>query len=47
MTGIKAKADTTEFAARFYPEARTSGKLALSVDHLRNEYTGRLERPAR
>jgi hypothetical protein len=47
VTGIKAKADITEFAARFYPEARTSGKLAVSVDHLWNEYTRRLERPAR
>jgi hypothetical protein len=46
VTGIKAKAEITEFAARFYPEARTSGKLALSVDHLWNEYRRRLERPA-
>ena len=46
VTGIKQKADIVQFAAAFYPEARTSAKLALSVDHLWNEYNRRLERPA-
>lgn len=46
VTGLKEKADIVRFAARFYPEARTSGKLALAVDHLWNEYRRRLERSA-
>jgi hypothetical protein len=46
VAGMKQKADIVRFAARFYPEARTSGKLALAVDHLWNEYSRRLERPA-
>jgi hypothetical protein len=46
VTGMKEKADIVQFAARFYPEARTSGRLALSVDDLWNEYSRRLERPA-
>lgn len=45
VTGMKEKRDIVEFAARFYPEARTSAKLALSVDHLWNEFGRRLERP--
>jgi hypothetical protein len=36
-----------QFAARFYPESRTSGALALAVDDLWNEHSRRLERPAR
>ena len=46
VAGMKEKADIVRFAARFYPEARTSGRLALSVDHLWNEYSRRRERPA-
>ena len=42
---LKEKADIVQFAARFYPEARTSGALALAVDDLWNEYSRRLERP--
>jgi hypothetical protein len=45
ITGLKEKSDIVEFAARFYPEARTSGRLMLSVDHLWNEYSRRLQRP--
>jgi hypothetical protein len=45
VTGLKEKSDIVEFAARFYPEARTSGRLMLSVDHLWNEYSRRLQRP--
>jgi hypothetical protein len=45
VTGLKEKSDIAEFAARFYPEARTSGRLMLSVDHLWNEYSRRLQRP--
>jgi hypothetical protein len=44
VTGMTQKADILRFAARFYPEARTSGKLALAIDHLWNEYSRRLER---
>jgi hypothetical protein len=46
VTGLKEKSDIVEFAARFYPEARTTGRLVLSVDHLWNEYSRRLQRPA-
>ncbi len=46
VAGLKEKASILRFAARFYPEARTSGKLALAVDRLWNEYSHRLERPA-
>jgi hypothetical protein len=46
VIGLKEKADIVEFAARFYPEARTSARLALSVEHLWNEYSRRLKRPA-
>ena len=45
-TGQKEKSDIVESGARFYPEARTSGRLMLSVDHLWNEYSRRLQRPA-
>jgi hypothetical protein len=41
----KEKADILRFTAGFYPEARTSGRLALAIDHLWNEYSCRLERP--
>ena len=44
VTGITEKANILRFAARFYPEARTSGKLVLAIDHLWNEYSRRLER---
>jgi hypothetical protein len=43
---MKEKGDILRFASRFYPEARTSGKLVLAIDHLWNEYSRRLERPA-
>jgi hypothetical protein len=46
VTGLIEKSDIVEFAARFYPEARTSGRLMLSVDHLWNEYSRRRQRPA-
>jgi hypothetical protein len=45
VTPMKDKADILRFAARFYPEACTSGRLALAVDYLWNEYSRRLERP--
>jgi hypothetical protein len=45
VTGMKEKADITQFAARFYPEARISGALVLAVDDLWNEYSRRRERP--
>jgi hypothetical protein len=45
VTHMTEKADISRFAARFYPEARTSGKLALAIDHLWSEYNRRLERP--
>lgn len=45
VVGMKEKADIVQFAARFYPEARTSGALVLAVDDLWNEYSRRLERP--
>jgi hypothetical protein len=44
VTGMKQKTDIMQFAARFYPEARTSAKLVLAIDHLWNEYIRRLER---
>jgi hypothetical protein len=46
VTGMKEKDEIVRFAARFYPEARTSGALVLAVDDLWNEYSRRLERPA-
>jgi hypothetical protein len=46
VSSMKEKSDIVRFAARFYPEARTSGALALAVDDLWNEYSRRLERPA-
>jgi hypothetical protein len=46
ISGMKEKGDILRFASRFYPEARTSGKLALAIDHLWNAYSRRLERPA-
>lgn len=46
VAGMKQRTDIVQFAARFYPEARTSGALALAVDDLWNEYNRRLERPA-
>ena len=42
---MKDKGDILRFASRFYPEARTSGKLVLAVDHLWNEYSRQPERP--
>jgi hypothetical protein len=46
VAGMKEKGDILRFASHFYPEARTSGKLVLAIDHLWNEYSRRLERPA-
>jgi hypothetical protein len=46
VTGMKEKSDILRFASRFYPEARTSGKLVLAIDHLWNEYRRQPERPA-
>ena len=45
VTGMKEKGDILHFASRFYPEARTSAKLLLAVDHLWNEHKRRLESP--
>jgi hypothetical protein len=45
VAGMKEKGDILRFASQFYPEAATSGKLRLAVDHLWNEYNRRLERP--
>ncbi|HLY57575.1 MAG TPA: hypothetical protein VKS60_18570 [Stellaceae bacterium] len=46
VAGLERKGDILAFASRFYPEARTSAKLALSIDQLWTEYARRLERPA-
>jgi hypothetical protein len=46
ISGMKEKGDILRFASRFYPEARTSGKLVLAIDHLWNEYSRRSERSA-
>jgi hypothetical protein len=45
VTGMKEKSDILRFASRFYPGARTSGKLVLAIDHLWTEYSRRRERP--
>lgn len=45
VTGLKEKGDIVRLASGFYPEARTSAKLLLAVDHLWNDYQQRLERP--
>jgi hypothetical protein len=34
VVGVRDKADLVAFASAFYPEARTSGKLMLSLDRL-------------
>jgi hypothetical protein len=44
VAGMREKGDILQFASRFYPEARTSAKLVLAVDHLWNEYSRRPER---
>lgn len=46
VVGLREKTEIVRFAARFYPEARISGKLALSVDYLWNEYTRCQRSPA-
>jgi hypothetical protein len=46
VAGMKEKGDILRFASRFYPEARTSAKLVLAIDHLWNEYIRQPERPA-
>lgn len=38
VVGIRDKSDLIGFAAAFYPEARTSGKLLLSLDRLWTAY---------
>jgi hypothetical protein len=45
VVGLKEKADILRFAAHFYPEARTSGKLALSIDYLWDEFARRRTGP--
>ena len=45
VADMKGKEDIVRLASGFYPEARTSAKLLLAVDHLWNEYNRRLERP--
>lgn len=45
VVGLKDKADILDFAARFYPEARTSAKLTLSLDHLWNQHIRRQQEP--
>jgi hypothetical protein len=44
VIGLERREDIVNFAARFYPEARVSGKLMLSVDYLWDEYTRRRQR---
>ena len=46
IAGLRDKGDILQFASRFYPEARTSAKLVLAVNHLWSEYSRRPERPA-
>jgi hypothetical protein len=41
VVGLQNKAEIVQFAARFYLEARVSGKLALLIDYLWNEYASR------
>jgi hypothetical protein len=38
VTGIKEKSEIVQFAAAFYPEARTSGRLLLSIEELWRAY---------
>ena len=42
---LESKAKIVEFAARFYPEARISGKLRLALDDLWNNYQARIVSP--
>jgi hypothetical protein len=42
IVGIESKAQIVDFAARFYPEARMSGKLRLALDDLWNSYRTKL-----
>jgi len=46
VAGMKEKGDIVRLASGFYPEARTSAKLLLAIDHLWNEYNQRLESQA-
>jgi hypothetical protein len=46
VIGMREKGAIVRLASGFYPEARTSAKLLLAVDHLWSEYNRRLERPA-
>ncbi|HMK90876.1 MAG TPA: hypothetical protein VK446_14740 [Methylocystis sp.] len=41
IAGLKDKSEIIGFAARFYPEARVSGKLALAIDYIWTEYRKR------
>ena len=45
VVGLDRREEIIAFAARFYPEARVSGKLMLSVDYLWDEYSRRRQRP--
>jgi hypothetical protein len=38
VVGVKTKDDIITFAAAFYPEARTSGRLRLAIDQLWKSY---------
>jgi len=44
LTGISGKEAIIEIAAKFYPDARISGKLRLALDHLWRTYQSKLAR---
>jgi hypothetical protein len=45
IVGLESKAKIVEFAARFYPEARISGKLRLALDDLWYNYEAKIASP--
>jgi hypothetical protein len=44
VAGLTRKEDIVEVAAKFYPEARISGKLRLALDNLWHTYEASLTR---
>jgi hypothetical protein len=42
VVGLKTKSDIVEAAAKFYPEAKISGKLRLGLDYVWQAYQARL-----
>lgn len=44
VVGISGKSDIVEVAAKFYPEAKISGKLRLALDYVWNSYQTKLAR---